>query len=83
MRRFNLDAFLYCLAWAALAMAAWNVGGLRLGLLLSAGLFLIVMPASALILTRTGNFKAERAVRWGILAVAALALFSFSDLSQP
>lgn len=82
MHRFNLDAFLYCLAWAALAMAGWNVGGLRVGLLFSAGLFLIVMPTSALILTRTGNFKAERSVRWGILAMAALALLSFSDLAQ-
>ncbi len=81
MRRFNLDAFLYCVVWAALAVAGWTVGGLRLGLLLSAGLFVIVMPLSALILTRTGNFRTERAVRWSILALAALALLSFSDLA--
>ncbi len=81
MRRFNLDAFLYCVAWAALAIAGWNVGGLRVGLLLSAGLFVIVMPLSALILTRTGNFRTERAVRWSILALSALALLSFSDLA--
>ncbi len=81
MHRFNLDAFLYCVAWAALAIAGWNVGGLRLGLLLSAGLFVIVMPLSALILTRTGNFNTERAVRWSILGVAALALLSLSDLA--
>ncbi len=81
MRRFNLVAFLYCVAWAALAIAGWNVGGLRLGLLLSAGLFVIVMPLSALILTRTGNFRTERAVRWSILALSALALLSFSDLA--
>ncbi len=82
MRRFNLDAFLYCLAWAALAILGWNVGGLRVGLLLSVGLFLIVMPTSAIILSRTGSFKRERIVRWGILAVAALALLSFSDLAR-
>ncbi len=82
MRRFNLDAFLYCLAWAALAIFGWNVGGLRVGLLLSVGLFLIVMPTSAIILSRTGSFKRERIVRWGILAVAALALLSFSDLAR-
>ena len=52
------------------------------GLLLTAGLFLIVMPTSALLLTRTGNFALERGVRWGILAVAAIALLSFVDLSS-
>ncbi len=82
MLRFNLDAFLYCLAWAALAILGWNVGGLRVGLLLSVGLFLIVMPTSAIILSRTGSFRRERIVRWGILAVAALALLSFSDLAR-
>ena len=81
MRRINLDALLYCLAWAALALAGWHVGGLKAGLLLSAGLFLIVMPVSALVLSRTGNFKTERAVRWGILILAALALLSFSDVA--
>jgi len=79
--RFNLDALLYCLAWAALAILALRIGGIRLGLLFSAGLFVIVMPVSAVILSRTGKFGTERAVRWGILAVAALALLSFSDLS--
>jgi hypothetical protein len=81
LRRINVDALLYCVAWAALAIVGWERGGLRLGLLLSAGLFLIVMPTSALILTRTGNFKAERAVRWGILLIAALALLSYTDLA--
>ncbi len=81
MRRFNLDAFLYCLAWAGLAILGWRVGGMRVGILLSAGLFVIVMPASAIILSRTGSFGKERAVRWGILAIAAVALLSYSDLS--
>ncbi len=80
MRRFNLDALLYCVAWAALAVLGWHLGGLRAGLLLSVGLFLIVMPVSAIILSRTGKFGLERGVRWGILAVAALALLSFADL---
>lgn len=75
------DALAYCVAWAALAFAGWHFSGLAAGLLLSVGLFLIVMPASALILTRTGNFRLERGVRWGILAIAALALLSFVDLS--
>jgi ABC-type long-subunit fatty acid transport system fused permease/ATPase subunit len=80
LRRLNLDALLYCVVWALLAILGWRVGGLRLGMLLSAGLFIIVMPASALILSRTGSFKAERVVRWGILAAAAIALFSYSDV---
>jgi hypothetical protein len=78
--RFNLDALLYCIAWAALATIGWHVAGLRAGLLLSVGLFLLVMPMSALILSRTGNFRLERGVRWGILLVAGLILFSLSDL---
>ena len=81
MRRFNLDALLYCLAWAALAIFAWRIGGILLGLLLSAGLFVVVMPASAVILSRTGNFRLERGVRWGILAIAAAILQAYRDLS--
>jgi hypothetical protein len=81
VRRFNADALIYCIAWAALAILGWHLAGLRAGLLLSVGLFLIVMPASAIILSRTGNFGLERGVRWGILAAAALALLSFADLS--
>ena len=79
--RFHADALIYCVAWAALAIIGWNVGGMRAGLLLSVGLFLIVMPTSAIVLSRTGNFGLERGIRWGILAAAALALFSFADLS--
>ena len=75
------DALAYCIAWAALAFAGWHFSGLVAGLLLTAGLFLIVMPTSALLLTRTGNFVLERSVRWGILAVAAIILFSYLDLS--
>ena len=76
------DALAYCIAWAALAFAGWHFSGLAAGLLLSVGLFLIVMPTSALVLTRTGNFQLERGIRWGILAVAALALLSFLDLAR-
>ena len=76
------DALAYCIAWAALAFAGWHFSGLAAGLLLSVGLFLIVMPTSALVLTRTGNFKLERGIRWGILAVAALGLLSFLDLAR-
>jgi hypothetical protein len=76
------DALVYCIAWAALAFAGWHFSGLIAGLLLSAGLFMIVMPASALVLSRTGDFRLERGVRWGILAVAALGFLSFVDLAR-
>jgi hypothetical protein len=65
-----------------LAILGWRVGGLKVGLLLSVGLFLIVMPTSALILARTGNFKAERTLRWGLLAAAALLLASYADVAE-
>ena len=75
------EALLYCLLWIALALFGLDWFGWKAGLALSIGLFLIVMPASAIILSRTGNFALERNVRWGILAVAAIALFSIVDLA--
>jgi hypothetical protein len=74
------EALLFCILWAALAVAGFALAGWQAGALLSAGLFVLIMPASALILTRTGNFAAERTVRWGILAVAAILLASAVDL---
>jgi hypothetical protein len=38
------------------------------------------MPSSALMLSRTGNFAAERTLRWGLLAAAALLFASYADL---
>lgn len=81
MPRLNLDALAYCILWAALAIFGWRVGGLKIGLLLSVGLFLLVMPSSALILSRTGSFAAERTVRWGLLVAAGLLLASYSDVT--
>ena len=75
------EALLFCLVWVALAVAGWVLIDMRAGLVLSVGLFVIIMPASALTLSRTGNFALERGVRWGILIVAALVLFSIADLS--
>ena len=75
------EALLFCVVWVALAVAGWHFAGMAAGLALSVGLFLIVMPASALTLSRTGNFAIERTVRWGILAIAAIVLFSIADLS--
>lgn len=76
------EALFFCLVWVALAVAGWHYAGMRAGLALSVGLFLIVMPASAITLSRTGNFAIERGVRWGILVVAALIVFSLAGLSR-
>ena len=81
MRKLNLEALVYSIVWGVLAVIGWRVAGLKAGILLSVGLFLIVMPTSAIVLSKTGNFSLERGIRWGILALAALALFSFADLS--
>ena len=80
MPRLHIEAALFCLAWALLALAGWNWLGLKAGLILSVGLFLIIMPTSALTLSRTGSFALERGVRWGILAVAAAITLSLADL---
>jgi uncharacterized protein (DUF58 family) len=80
-RGVHLEALAYCILWAALALFALDRLGWKAGMALSLGLFLVVMPASALILTRTGNFSAERTVRWGILAAAAIILMMVLDAS--
>jgi hypothetical protein len=81
MRKLNVEALVYSIVWGVLAVIGWQVAGLKAGILLSVGLFLVVMPTSAIILSKTGSFALERGIRWGILALAALALFSFADLS--
>ena len=68
------EALLYCILWVALAVAGAVLFNWQVGVLLSVGLFLIIMPASALILSRTGNFALERGVRWGILGLSGVAL---------
>ena len=74
------EALAFCILWSLLAVWGWSLLGLTAGLLLSVGLFLVIMPSSALILSRTSNFVLEKAVRWGILVVAALAVVSMADL---
>lgn len=75
------EAALFCLAWAALAIVGWQVSGWVAGILLSVGLFVLIMPATAFVLTRTGSFGRERAVRWAMLAVAALILAIWADFN--
>jgi hypothetical protein len=76
------EALLFCILWTALAIYGGFELGWKAGSALTLGLFILIMPASALILSRTGSFKAERAVRWGILAVAAIVLLSVLDLQS-
>ena len=53
--------------------------GWKAGAALTLGLFILIMPTSAVILSRTGSFRPS-GVRWGILAVAAIVLMSMVDL---
>jgi len=73
------EALAFCVAWAVLAMVGFSYLGLRGGIALTVGLFLVVMPASFVTLSRTGNFALERGIRWTILAVAALVTFMVVD----
>jgi len=74
MPKIHFEPLLFCLAWAVLAVAGAVFYNIWAGVLLSFGLLLVLMPASALILTRMEDFKFERQVRWGILILAGLAL---------
>lgn len=74
----HVEALIFSILWVALAVAGASLFDWRVGLLLSVGLFLLIMPASALVLTRTGDFAKERAVRWGIFGIAAAATFIFA-----
>ena len=68
------EPLLFCLAWAALAIAAGVMASIWMGILFSAGLALILMPLSATIITKTENLALERQARWGLLVLATLAL---------
>jgi uncharacterized protein (DUF58 family) len=68
------EPLLFCLAWAALAIAAGIYVSIWMGILFSAGLALILMPLTATIVSKTGDFALERQVRWGLLVIAALGL---------
>jgi hypothetical protein len=74
MPRLYPEPLLFCLAWAALAIAAGILASIWMGILFSAGLALILMPMSATVITRTEDFALERQVRWGLLVIAALGL---------
>ena len=86
MPRLHPEPLLFCLVWAALALAGGLLLGWQAGAILSVGLMLVIMPASSLVLTRTDSFPIERQVRWGILAdrrAPACSPTSTASLSRP
>jgi hypothetical protein len=73
MPRLHAEPLLFCLAWAALAI--WGgMTSIWIGILLSGGLAVVLMPLSATIITKREDPALERQVRWGLLVLAALAL---------
>ena len=72
--RLHPEPLLFCVAWAALAMAGAVYGAWWVGIVLSVGLLLVISAASLQVLSQTDDLVVERQVRWGILMVAALAL---------
>jgi uncharacterized protein (DUF58 family) len=74
MPRLHAEPLLFCLAWAALAITAGTMASVWMGILFSAGLALVLMPLTAAVVTKTGDFALERQVRWGLLVVAAVGL---------
>lgn len=82
MSRVYPEALLFCATWAALAIWGGLELGWKAGAALTLGLFILIMPTSALILSRTGSFAVERGVRWGILVVAALVFLSVADVGR-
>jgi len=73
MPRLHPEPLLFCLAWAALAISG-GMTSIWLGIALSGGLAVILMPLSATIIAKRDDPALERQARWGILALAALAL---------
>ena len=74
MPRLMLEPLLFCFCWLLLAIVASVLGGTWAGLAVALGLLLVLMPTSAIILTRYEDEKLERQVRWGILVIAGLLL---------
>ena len=81
MPRLHLEALVFCLAWAAVAVTGGILGGLIVGAVLSLGLLILISASSLQILSRTEDQVLERQVRWGILIVAALGLAVYLNAS--
>ena len=66
MPRVHYEALLFCLAWAALAIAGGLYGSWWIGVLLSVGMLILISASSMQILSQSGDEVMERQVRWGI-----------------
>jgi hypothetical protein len=75
MTKLHPEPLLFCAVWAALAVAGGVWGSWWVAVLLSVGLLILISAASLQILSQSEDPRLERQVRWGILIVAALALF--------
>jgi len=74
MPRLHVEALLFCVVWAALAIAGGIYAGWWAGAFLSLGLLVLISASSLQILSQTEDPALERQVRWGILIVAGLGL---------
>ena len=82
MPRLYPEPLLFCLAWAALAI--WGaMTSIWIGIILSAGMALILIPLTATIVSKREDMNLERQVRWGVLVMAGLALGTYLILSAP
>ena len=82
MPKLHAEGLVFALAWAALALFAFVRAGYVAGALLSVGVLLAIMPASSVVLDKTGSFTLERQVRWGILLVAAAGFAAWQLLQS-
>jgi len=81
MPKLHAEALLFCLAWIALAFTAAITVSVWMGILFSVGLAVVLMPLSAMVVSRTENMALERQARWGVLVLAALSLTLYVWLS--
>jgi hypothetical protein len=76
MPKLHAEPLLFCLAWAALA--TWGgMTSIWIGVLLSGGLAIVLMPVSATIISKREDPALERQVRWGVLLLAAFGLLLY------
>ena len=71
MPRLDIEALLFCAAWAALALYAGLVSGWPAGAVITVGLMLLVMPTSAVAIARFDSRAVERAARWILLLLVS------------
>ena len=74
MTKLHPEPLLFCVAWAALAIAGGVYGAWWVAVILSLGLLMVISAASLQVLQQTEDPAIERQVRWGILMIAGLAL---------